>query len=153
MGSDAWTSSLTESTSQKLDKEYQVQKTETGWVCSCPDSTFRLLKCKHVWAVEISWTLREQVKESVVIQSVKVDACLFCGSGRLVKDGIRHNKSGDIQKFDCRDCGRYFTVNIGFERMKHDPKAITTAMQLYFSGESLEEHSEGAQAHGGGGLA
>jgi len=29
------------------------------------------------------------------------------------------------------------TVNLGFERMKHDPKSITTAMQLYFSGESL----------------
>ena len=29
------------------------------------------------------------------------------------------------------------SLNIGFERMKHNPKAITTAMQLYFSGESL----------------
>ena len=29
------------------------------------------------------------------------------------------------------------SVNIGFERMKHNPQAITTAMQLYFSGESL----------------
>ena len=26
---------------------------------------------------------------------------------------------------------------MGFERMKHNPQAITTAMQLYFSGESL----------------
>jgi putative transposase len=123
--------------SQRLDKEYQVQKTETGWVCSCPDSTYRLLKCKHVWAVEVSWSLREQVKQSIVIQAVKVDVCLFCASDRLVKDGVRHNKSGDIQKFNCLGCGRYFTVNLGFEGMKHDPKAITTAMQLYFSGESL----------------
>ncbi|MDV3276839.1 MAG: DDE-type integrase/transposase/recombinase [Nitrososphaerales archaeon] len=123
--------------SQKLDKEYQVQKTETGWACSCPDSKYRLVKCKHVWAVEISWTLREQVRKSVVIQTVKIDVCLFCGSGRLVKDGIRRNKTGDIQKFECRECGRYFTVNIGFEKMKHDPKGITMAIQLYFSGESL----------------
>jgi putative transposase len=28
-------------------------------------------------------------------------------------------------------------VCLGFEKMKHNPKAITTAMQLYFSGESL----------------
>jgi transposase-like protein len=28
-------------------------------------------------------------------------------------------------------------VNFGFERMKHNPQGITTAMQLYFSGESL----------------
>jgi len=28
-------------------------------------------------------------------------------------------------------------VNVGFEHMRHNPKAVTTAMQLYFSGESL----------------
>ena len=40
--------------------------------------------------------------------------------------------------FYCRDCHKYFTINIGFERMKHNPQAITLAMQLYFSGESSE---------------
>ena len=54
-----------------------------------------------------------------------------------MKDGIRHNKHGDIQKYNCKDCGQYFTINIGFEKMKHNPQAITSAMQLYFSGESL----------------
>jgi putative transposase len=39
--------------------------------------------------------------------------------------------------FLCDDCGKTFSVNIGFERMKHNPQAITTAIQLYFSGESL----------------
>ena len=28
-------------------------------------------------------------------------------------------------------------MNLGFEKMKHNPKGITTAMQLYFSGKSL----------------
>ena len=28
-------------------------------------------------------------------------------------------------------------MNFGFERMKHNPQGITTAMQLFFSGESL----------------
>ena len=37
----------------------------------------------------------------------------------------------------CLDCGKTFSINIGFERMKHNPQAITSAMQLYFSGESL----------------
>jgi transposase-like protein len=54
-----------------------------------------------------------------------------------VKYGRRHNKSGDIQKWLCLDCNRNFSVNVGFEKMKHSPKAITTALQLYFSGESL----------------
>lgn len=33
--------------------------------------------------------------------------------------------------------GTNFSVNIGFERMKHNQQAITSAMQLYFRGESL----------------
>jgi putative transposase len=63
--------------------------------------------------------------------------CLYCGSSNLKKDGVRKNKFGTIQKFYCRDCHKYFTFNVGFERMKHNPQAVTTAMQLYFSGESL----------------
>jgi len=41
------------------------------------------------------------------------------------------------------DCKRTFSINIGFEKMKHNPQAITTAMQLYLSGESLRntQHS------------
>lgn len=29
------------------------------------------------------------------------------------------------------------TINLGFEKMKHNPQGITPAIQLYFSGESL----------------
>lgn len=58
-----------------------------------------------------------------------------------MKYGIRHNKRGDIQKFGCKDCHRFFTINIGFEKMKHNPQGITTAIQLYFSGESLRNVS------------
>lgn len=54
-----------------------------------------------------------------------------------MRDGIRHNKFSDIQKFVCKACRRYFTFNMGFEKMKYNPYAITAAMQLYFSGESL----------------
>jgi len=64
-------------------------------------------------------------------------SCLFCSSSNIVRDGVRHNKFGDIQKFNCKACGRYFTFNMGFEKMKHNPQAVTTTMQLYFSGESL----------------
>jgi len=108
-----------------------------GWRCSCPDHIYREVKCKHIWAVEFSLKLRAHVRENVVLQPVSVDTCLYCQSSEIIKSGLRHNKSGDIQRFRCLTCGRYFTVNIGFERMKHNPQGITTAMQLYFSGESL----------------
>lgn len=123
--------------SQRMDKEYQVEQTETGWACSCPDSTYRGEKCKHVWAVEISWILRQKVEAETRVMPIQAQDCVVCGSEDLMKWGIRHNKAGDIQKFKCRGCGRFFTINVGFEGMKHDPKAITTAMQLFFSGESL----------------
>ncbi|MFY9871332.1 MAG: DDE-type integrase/transposase/recombinase, partial [Candidatus Nitrosopolaris sp.] len=54
-----------------------------------------------------------------------------------MKDGLRHNKYGDIQKFNCRDCNSYFTINIGFERIHTTPEMVTSAMQLYFTGESF----------------
>lgn len=134
--------------SQRLDREYSVNQTETGWVCDCPDAAFRLLKCKHVWAVEISWELRKRVEEARRIEPIEAQVCVACGSANLMRWGVRHNKSGDIQRFACRDCRRLFVVNIGFEKMKHNPKAITTALQLYFSGESLRKTKESLRLMG-----
>jgi hypothetical protein len=44
--------------------------------------------------------------------------------------------TSDIQVFH-NSCVRDFTVNFGLKRMEHSPHAVTAAMQLYFSGESL----------------
>ena len=62
--------------------------------------------------------------------------CKKCGSETLVKNSVRRNKSGDVQRYSCKACGYRFSSNIGFERMKHDPKAITAALDLYFKGVS-----------------
>ena len=125
--------------SQTTNREYDVIRTDNVWHCNCADHTFRHVCCKHIHAVEFSIKIREEVRErnKVIINPVKVDSCIYCLSKNLSKDGIRHNKNYDIQKFQCKDCKKYFTINLGFERLKHDPKGITTAMQLYFSGESL----------------
>jgi putative transposase len=119
-----------------------------GWRCSCPDHIYREVKCKHIWAVEFSLKLRAQVQENVVIQSITTNGCLYCQSTNTVKNGMRHNKYGDIQVFQCNSCGRDFTINFGFERMKHNPRAVTTAMQLYFSGESLRNTSKSLRMMG-----
>lgn len=42
-----------------------------------------------------------------------------------------------MQRFTCKACRKRFTVNLGFEKTKASPQAITQAMQLYFTGESL----------------
>ena len=123
--------------SQNGNGWYVVRRDGQEWKCGCPDFQHRNVKCKHQWACEISFNLREQVKARAIEPITDINTCLFCKSVKVVKDGLRHNKHGDIQKFNCKSCGKYFTINIGFEKMKHNPKGITTAMQLYFSGESL----------------
>jgi putative transposase len=122
---------------QSNDGEYTIHKLGEEWVCSCPDNQYRHVICKHIYDIDFSVSLRKTVRANRVIQEVNVSICQFCGSSNLKKDGIRKNKSGNIQKFYCRECQHYFTINIGFERMKLNPQAITSAMQLYFSGESL----------------
>lgn len=123
--------------SQTKTATYIVSKVEDKWICECPDHKFRGVKCKHIWAVEFSLKLKEQIRKDIVIEQITVSECIYCHSSNIKKYGVRHNKSGDIQRFLCDNCGKTFSINIGFERMKHNPQAITTAMQLYFSGESL----------------
>jgi transposase-like protein len=123
--------------SQSGNGEYVVCLSEDEWRCECPDHRFRGMKCKHIWAVELSLRMREQVRKNIVIEEVAISNCVFCHSSDIKKFGVRKNKSGNIQRFLCGNCGKTFSVNIGFEKMKHNPQAITSAMQLYFSGESL----------------
>ncbi|MGA7370583.1 MAG: DDE-type integrase/transposase/recombinase [Nitrososphaeraceae archaeon] len=123
--------------SQTNGKYYHVKTTDIGWKCDCPDHKYRGVKCKHIFAVEISYAIRETVREDVVIQQITANLCPQCKSTKLVKHGIRHNKYGDIQRYCCKDCHKRFTINIGFEKMHTTPHIITEAMQLYFSGESF----------------
>jgi len=123
--------------SQSGNGEYAVKRNSVGWSCNCPDHIYRAVKCKHIWAVEISQALREKVASQTVIEPVNFQVCPTCHSDLIVKHGIRHNGHGDIQRFKCKSCGKWFVVNLGFERMKASPQAITSAMQLYFTGESF----------------
>jgi len=123
--------------SQSKKGIYYVSLIKNEWVCDCPDHRFRGIKCKHAFAVEFSIDLREQVLKNVITEQVTVSNCVFCQSSSIKKFGVRDNKAGDIQRFVCDDCHKTFSINLGFERMKYNPQAITSAMQLYFSGESL----------------
>ncbi|MGD0330087.1 MAG: DDE-type integrase/transposase/recombinase [Nitrososphaeria archaeon] len=123
--------------SQSGNGVYEVFSTELGWICSCPDHQFRGEKCKHIWGVEISLALRQSVSSQTIISPVNPQLCPACQSDKVVKHGIRHNDYGDIQQFLCKSCARTFVVNLGFEKMHATPQIITSAMQLYFTGESL----------------
>jgi putative transposase len=123
--------------SQSCQGEYTISRVSNGWICSCPDNQYRNIICKHIYAVDFSKSLRAEVAVNRVIQEINVENCQHCGSNEIVKAGLRKNKNGKIQKYLCRECGHYFTINLGFEHMRATPQIITSAMQLYFTGESL----------------
>ena len=56
--------------------------------------------------------------------------CIFCHCSVLKKYGTRHSKSDNIQRFLSGNCKRASSINIGFERMNHNPQAVTTALKL-----------------------
>ena len=64
--------------------------------------------------------------------------CPHCG-GRAVLRGFRKNASGDKQLFLCRSCGRKFTQDDGYLRMRFPKEAIKEAVSLYGKGFSSAE--------------
>jgi transposase-like protein len=56
-----------------------------------------------------------------------------------VRDGIRANKAGKVQRFTCKVCGYRFVVNEGFLKMKNDGKIVCLALDLYFKGNSFRK--------------
>lgn len=120
---------------------------EGEWTCSCPDFTYRQIVCKHIYAVGFSKELRRRIVSNDIAQPVAFSVpsvsqsveCKFCGSSKLVKDGMRGSKANPLQRYECRECGHKFVLNYGFEKAKASPKAITAALDLYFKGVSLRK--------------
>jgi predicted CXXCH cytochrome family protein len=135
--------------SQSTHAIYEITTSELGWQCNCPDFESRHITCKHIWAVKFSFSLRKAVQgDSIVIRPISVHACPSCHSENVVRSGKRHNKVGSTQRFLCRECHKRFVVNLGFERMHATPQTITSAMQLYFSGESYRNVQKFLQFQG-----
>ncbi len=122
--------------SQSNNGEYTVNKVNGEWLCDCPDNKFRHVPCKHIHAVTFSTSIRAEVKVNKVIAEVNVHQCQYCSSTNIVKNSVRHNINGDIQRYKCKACGKRFSINLGFQKLKATPQIVTSAMQLYFTGES-----------------
>ena len=81
---------------------YDIIAGELGWLCSCPHHVYRGQKCKHIFAIEFSLKIQKKVVADVSkrIEPISnTDTCMFCKSYSIIKFGIRHNESGDIQKY------------------------------------------------------
>lgn len=131
--------------SQNSDFWYDViHEYKQGWTCSCPDHIFRKIECKHIQAVYISKELRHKIVNNSDVKEIELENELTCkcGSIQVIKIGIRHNKSGNIQRFRCKECGHKWSDNLGFANNKINSKIITVALDLYFKGVSLRKVRE-----------
>jgi len=60
--------------------------------------------------------------------------CVFCKKSNYIKKGIRKTENrGNIQKYYCKECHKFFTQDNGFYRMRNSESKITSAIDLYFS--------------------
>ena len=62
------------------------------------------VQCKHIWAVQFSLSRPKRKLRQELSSPVSFDACIFCSSPSIIKFGVRHNKYGNIQKFQCKSC-------------------------------------------------
>ena len=65
--------------------------------------------------------------------------CRFCRSAFVVSAGWRFNRTGRKRRYRCKTCGRSFTVDDGFLRMRFHRATITAAIDLCYVSESLRE--------------
>ena len=122
-------------------KQYIVSRTGNGLVCECHDHQYRKADCKHIKVVLhlIKNNLCHRNQTYRIMERSKLKLCKFCDSGRIKKAGIRKNKKGTIQQYQCKDCNGRFTANFGFEKKQFDDEIITDSMQMYYTGMSVRD--------------
>ena len=124
------------------DKWYEVVCEGGKLKCTCEDYRRRKRPCKHIYAVRYYLMVRElsrKLKEEVHGKDV---ACPYCGSEQIVKCGYRYNKSGPVQRYLCKNCGRKFVSRYGLEGLRFSPDVVITAIDLYCRGLSLRQVAE-----------
>ena len=75
--------------------------------------------------------------------------CLKCGSSHIVKRGMRYNKSGKKQLYQCKNCEFTFMKRDGFEKMRYKKEDIVRAIHLHNEGLSLFQVKDHLWQHDG----
>jgi len=119
------------------NRKYEISVRRDHWSCSCGFHRSTRRVCIHILAIhyhdrlEDRWAGEKSVRE-----------CSECGSPRVIRFGVRHNRSGAVHRFLCKDCGVRFTTREGALRLRHDGRTVALALDLYFRGLSLRNVSD-----------
>jgi len=77
--------------------------------------------------------------------------CPNCKSENVIKWTKRKTQNrGLIQRYKCKNCGKYFTKDDGFFRMRNNAQKITCALDLFYRGVStrkVQEHFKAFLPH------
>jgi transposase-like protein len=131
--------------SESSNKTYKVFKLGEFWFCNCPDSKYRKLYCKHIFAVEL-WVNNEEKKHQHKTLDTSGDGttCKYCKSTWVIKNGTRKTQIGVKNRYLCKECNRTFVIDESqaFSKMKFNAKTVTLCLDLYFKGSSLRKIQE-----------
>jgi transposase-like protein len=122
--------------SQSKNTKYLVHKDGEDWSCECPDHQFRVVQCKHIYAVQLWLNLRKTLEpKTVKIECPEVYECKFCGSNQIMKYGKKTKQLK--QRYYCKACKRTFVPDTITRNMWFNPQVVTMTLDLYYKGVSL----------------
>lgn len=101
--------------------DYIVESTSNGLICECDFNG----DCDHIKDALESLKKGKIGLGFKMMERSNFKHCKYCDSANLKKRGIRKNKKGNSQLFQCKDCKKRFTMNFGFENMRYDDVLIT----------------------------
>ncbi len=115
---------------------YQVSFARDGPTCECAYHVRgRGRRCKHIAAVEqlLLISSKRAPGKRTVIKEREI-RCPDCEKQNYKRNGVYHGKYEDRQKYKCRECGRGFRDNLGFEYRRVPSIYITMALILSGTG-------------------
>jgi transposase-like protein len=122
--------------SQSKSAKYLVHKNGEDWSCECPDHQFRLVQCKHIYAVQLWLNLRKTIQpKTAKIEYPEVYECKFCGSNQITKYGKKTKQLK--QRYYCKTCKKTFVSDTITRKMWFNPEVVTMTLDLYYKGVSL----------------
>jgi transposase-like protein len=120
-----------------------VRWLDTGLHCTCPNYVFKGKACEHIRRIRITLGMRDLARpEDVSYDNIR--ECAYCNSTDIRAHSLRHNVSGDVQRYLCHNCGKKFS----FAEKKREPEKALKIMDMYFKGGRYADISRILEAEG-----
>ena len=132
------------------NKKYEVTHFDS-YSCNFPDFQQRCkgkgLYCKHIKAILLFEKIKNHyeieatpIKQEIelILEKPTEKCCPYCNSQNLIKRGVRHDKTGDKQRFSCKDCKKRFVLE-PIKYIKGNAQLVCLSMDCYYKGLSYRD--------------